>query len=87
MSPSPTDADAREDRSLARLTPGLRTEVAGLRHLTAPPALTTGSTQMLRPMAGAIIRSSAITRSNCAGTSTAHRRFNAVVGLRCALRQ
>ena len=37
--------------------------------LIAPAAAATGSRQMLRPIAGAMIRSSAIRRSNCAGNS------------------
>ena len=36
-------------------------------HTCAQPRRATGSRQMLRPIAGAMIRSSAISRSNCAG--------------------
>ena len=38
-------------------------------HYLAHPRRVTGSTQMLRPMAGAMMRSSAIKRSNWAGSN------------------
>jgi hypothetical protein len=65
----PDDADAREDRRGSRAG-GARLDDGKL-HTRAcqlpQPRRATGSRQMLRPIAGAIMRSSAISRSNWAG--------------------
>ena len=60
------------DRTPIKPSPTMATTVRA--PYRAQPRRATGSRQMLRPIAGAMMRSSAISRSNCPGTSTARRR-------------
>jgi hypothetical protein len=65
----PNDGDTLEHGRGRRQLAGLHhAQTAGaVRHPPPQPRRTTGSTQIVRPIAGAMIRSSAIRRSNCDG--------------------
>ncbi len=72
----PTPARARS--AAARSRSGRRRFPFSNFYIYTPhPRRATGSRQMLRPIAGAMMRSSAISRSNCAGNSDCAPSLNA----------
>ena len=66
MRPKPDDRDALEGGGSSTRASASAARLVRLLY-TPHPRRATGSRQMLRPIAGAMIRSSAISRSNCAG--------------------
>ena len=67
--PRPAFADGQRDRPADQPKAGDREAAKWGLAQRDQPLRETDSRQMLRPIAGAMIRSSAISRSNCAGNS------------------